>query len=239
MQMTSSDGLGPSLLERARRSASYRSQRLMRRVREGREAPRSPEAFATHVPILAGLAARFRVERVLELGAGSFSTAVFLDSAVFPSLAHLDSIETDTEWARIVAERAGGDPRLTLRTTDEPVAQLVRALDLTGYDLILVDDSASLHQRRATVEAVAATVPPGPLVVIHDFEVDAYREASAVMDHRVVFRRFTPQTAVAWQGDPDRGGQLRSLTESIDRASGSPLVTDGAMWARILGSSGR
>lgn len=236
--MTPADGLGPntegSLGQRIRRSGAYRSRRFVRRLREGREAPRSERDYATHVPVLAGMASRFRIERVLELGAGEYSTSVFLDRQVFPALSQLDSVETDAAWAEAVHKSAEGDPRLSLHVTSQAVSELIPSLTLGDYDLILVDDSATMDQRAASIAIVAATVPSGPYVVIHDYEVEEYRSASDALEHRVLCRRFTPQTVIGWAGGSDRLDQVEALRDAIEQAPGSPDPSDARTWARIL-----
>jgi hypothetical protein len=59
----------------------------------------SGEPYATHLPILKMLAEHYPLRHVLELGSGLHSTGAFLDRRLFPDLAHLDSAETDQEWA--------------------------------------------------------------------------------------------------------------------------------------------
>src|SRR6185436_14853749 len=61
-------------------------------------APRSSNEYATHIPILVGIAQRFTIRRVLELGCGVFSTPTFLNTKVFMDLEQLHSYETDSSW---------------------------------------------------------------------------------------------------------------------------------------------
>jgi hypothetical protein len=83
-----------------------------------RRPPYHPEAFATHIPVLVGVATLLEVRCVLELGVGRYSTPLFLNRDVFPSLTQLDSLEDDPGWAEDAAVLAHADPRLHLRVVD-------------------------------------------------------------------------------------------------------------------------
>ena len=105
----------------------------------------------------------------LELGSGLHSTGAFLDRRLFPDLAHLDSAETDQEWADKVSRAYGKDGRLSLHLIAGPMAIGLRLFDLDTYDLILVDDSITGAERCETIRAVTGV--KRPVVVIHDFEL--------------------------------------------------------------------
>ncbi len=66
------------------------------------------------MPVLLGLAHLINVTRVLELGAGQFSTPLFLNRYVFPNLTILHSLENDLLWATRIT-KAIRDPRLTFQ----------------------------------------------------------------------------------------------------------------------------
>jgi predicted O-methyltransferase YrrM len=199
--------------------------------RRGRQ-PVSAAPFATHGPVLVGLARLREVRRVLELGSGLVSTPMFLDRAAFPVVDELVSYEDDPAWAARVAEHAGADERLRLHV----VASVPDAVpdDLDGFDLVLVDDSLTYADRARTVRAVAARRPAGAVVAIHDYEHRQYAAAARGFDavHRV--RSFTPQVGVAWFGDAIAASQLEDLQRRIDARRGSIDVTDVAGWARAL-----
>jgi hypothetical protein len=112
----------------------------------------------------------------LELGSGLHSTGAFLDRRLFPDLAHLDSAETDQEWADKVSRAYGKDGRLSLHLIAGPLAIGLRLFDLDTYDLILVDDSITGAERCETIRAVTGV--KRPIVVIHDFEAPLYRRAA-------------------------------------------------------------
>lgn len=127
------------------------------------------ERYSSHVQVLQALAIKLNVRRVLELGAGDYSTRTFLD---LPGLERLTSIEDDADWA----ERSRtDDERHEMRLVEGPVAGNIPPLD--DYDLVFIDDSTSPEARAATIRAVLSR--PHPPVVIHDAEVPEYAQAIA------------------------------------------------------------
>src|SRR6185295_18218708 len=104
-------------------------------------APRALKDYATHIPILIGLARSREVRNVLEFGCGRYSTLTFLNASAFPHLERLNSIENDDSWAATIQEVAKGDDRWTLHIVNSEISESVRDLDLESFDLILIDDS--------------------------------------------------------------------------------------------------
>src|SRR6185436_8496577 len=152
--------------------------------------------YATHIPVLIGLARRRAVRNVLEFGCGRYSTLTFLNRSAFPHLERLHSVENDDSWAATIQEVAKDDPRWTLRLVNGEISESVLDLDLEAFDLILIDDSKTSTQRAATIRAVASKQPQHPWIVIHDFEVEEYREAASGFKHRYRFRAYNPETGV-------------------------------------------
>src|SRR5215207_10889023 len=92
-------------------------------------APRAENDYATHVPILLGLARMREIKSVLEFGCGRYSTLTFLNRAAFPHLERLHSIENDSIWAETIHEAAKSDERWTLKLLRGEIAGSVPALD--------------------------------------------------------------------------------------------------------------
>ena len=155
--------------------------------------PRARNDYATHIPILVGLARLREVRSVLEFGCGRYSTLTFLNRSAFPDLERLHSVENDDSWAATLQETVKDD-RWTLQLVKGEIADSVA--DLEAFDLILIDDSKTSLQRAATIRAVARKQPQHPLIVIHDFEVEEYREAATGFKHRHRFRAYNPETGV-------------------------------------------
>lgn len=156
--------------------------------------PRAKADYATHLPILIGLGRVLKIERVLELGTGRYSTPTFLDRSIFPSLVKLTSVENSPDWGPTIL-----DERLDVNLVIGKMASFVGGMGLESYDLIFVDDSETMEDRTATIRAISDRRPRRPIVVIHDFEIEAYQQAAKFL-HRFIFTAFTPQTGVVWNG---------------------------------------
>jgi hypothetical protein len=175
---------------------------------------RARNDYSTHVPILMALASIREIRSVLELGCGYYSTLTFLNRSAFPHLERLQSIENDTSWAEIIQASAQDDQRWALKLVDGGIADAVTHLDLEAYDLILIDDSKSSAQRAATIRAVAACEPQRPWIVIHDYEVDEYRDAASGFKHRYRFKTYNPQTGLVCNQSAEVKRLGRILTEN-------------------------
>lgn len=158
--------------------------------------PRALNDYATHIPILIGLARLREIRHVLEFGCGSYSTLTFLNRSAFPHLERLHSVENDDAWAQTIQEAAQDDPRWSLQPINREISESIAALDLESFDLILIDDSKTSTERAATIRTIARKQPQRPWIVIHDFEVDEYRRAASGFKHQHRFRAYNPETGV-------------------------------------------
>ena len=171
-------------------------RRVVAPLRQLFSARRALNDYATHIPILIGLARVREVRSVLEFGCGHYSTLTFLNASAFPHLERLHSIENDDSWAQTIEEAARNDLRWRLQLVNGEIAESVADVDLESFDLILIDDSKTTEQRAATIRAIAAKKPKHPWIVIHDFEFDEYRRAASAFQHRHRFRAYNPETGV-------------------------------------------
>lgn len=153
------------------------------------------DIYATHLPVLKEIGRLFPIMNVLELGAGSYSTASFC-SGDFPTVRRVDSYETDKGWYESLAKTII-HPALSLVHSVRPLAEVVPGLDLNLYDLIFVDDGQSKQERVNTIVAVTEKRPKG-IIVIHDFEQPEYQ--NAVCSHLPSwcwsYTKLTPNTGV-------------------------------------------
>ena len=172
-------------------------------------APRALNDYATHVPILIGLATIRKIKTVLEFGCGHYSTLTFLNRSAFPDLERLHSVENDASWAETL-QKVIKDQRWRLQLVDGPIAESVSLLDLEAFDLILIDDSKDSTQRKATIRAIASRWPQRAWIVIHDYEVDDYRKAAAGFKHRHTFKAYNPQTGLV-------GNSAHNKVKPLDR----------------------
>lgn len=158
--------------------------------------PRARNDYATHVPVLIGLARMREIKNVLEFGCGYYSTLTFLNRTAFPHLERLHTVENDTAWSETINEVAKTDERWTLQLVNGEISKSIPTLDLESFDLILIDDSKTSAQRAATIRAVAAKHPQHPWIAIHDYEVDEYKQAASGFRKRHSFKAYNPETGL-------------------------------------------
>jgi predicted O-methyltransferase YrrM len=195
---------------------------------------RARNDYATHVPVLIGLAGMRRVERVLELGCGNYSTKTFLNRSAFPHLKELRSLENDPLWARTMRMSVAADPRCSIVFTNGAVAETISSLDLDYFDLVFVDDSTTSEQRTATIEALSALRPQKCVVVIHDYEVPDYQRAAAGFSHKFVFDAYNPATGVVSNSKHETQTDLRQLNHRLKANRHVLEPDDVAGWLRVL-----
>lgn len=196
-------------------------------------APRALNDYATHVPILIGLARLREIRSVLEFGCGYYSTLTFLNRAAFPHLERLQSVENDASWAETIHEAAKSDERWTLKLIRREIADSVPVINLEAFDLILIDDSKTSTQRSATIRAVAGKQPQRAWIVIHDFEIGEYRRAAADFKQRHVFKAFNPETGVLCN-TPTRVSEWKHLDRTIKARSKGLEADQTGRWIRTL-----
>lgn len=121
-------------------------------------------AYASHTPHLRQVLAEVQPKRVLEIGAGLYSTPEFLRCE---SVEDVDSLETDEDWAKRVRQRVGPDGRLSIWVMPDPSEWR------DVYDLIFVDGPDTEAERMDVIHSVLTR--DHPVVVIHDAEHPPYR----------------------------------------------------------------
>jgi predicted O-methyltransferase YrrM len=223
----------PSFFREVARLGKRKKATLLERFGLARPG-RALNQFATHVPILIGIARLLPIRRVLELGSGTYSTLTFLNEAAFPHLFQLDSFETDQSWAERLAAATSAEPRIRIKLVDEPIEESVRTLELSQYDLILVDHAVNYETRAQTIQWLTKMPFGSALIVIHDFEISQYRYASRGFPHKFEFSAFTPATAVAWHDLPLDRPSLRFLSRAVSRLASILLPEDVASWSAEL-----
>ncbi len=190
-------------------------------------APRALNDYATHVPILIGLATIREIKTVLEFGCGYYSTLTFLNRSAFPHLKQLQSVENDPTWAETIQESARHDERWTLQLVNGEIADSITHLDLEAFDLILIDDSKSSAQRAATIRSISARKSQHPWIVIHDYEVDEYRQAAIDFNQRYTFTTYNPQTGLMCN---KANNEVKSLHQFVKEKSKTLQPDDVQGW---------
>lgn len=166
-----------------------------------------PKDYATLIPVLVGISRVFDPRRVLEYGAGLYSTPLFLNRAVFPLVEELTSNEHDGEWIRKVQSEGGvgGDERLKWFYGENYL------LPDNRYDLILID--AEEEQKKIRIIQDCGKFAHSP-VVVHDTDHGPYAQTVRnSFEYFVRFDAFNPYTTVAWNG------QRPLLTDALLRVS--------------------
>jgi len=193
---------------------------------------RARNDYATHVPVLIGLAALLRVERVLEFGCGNYSTKTFLNHAAFPDLLELQSVENDRTWAEQMRDAVGRDPRCVMNVVSGPISDAVGRFDLESFDLVLIDDSKDASERAATIRAVFDAGTERTWIVVHDYEVFDYQNATAGFERRFTFRGYNPHTGLVFNSTPQH--DFKALDKLIRTNSARLEPDDLAGWLQVL-----
>lgn len=197
-------------------------------------AERADNPYATHVPVLVGLANLLNVRRVVEYGCGEYSTLTFLNRSAFPGLVELRSLENDAEWFARMAQQVGDDPRVEMIHVDGLMSLVVPDIDMSGCDLVFLDDSTDVDERAATIQAVAAKRMDSTVIVIHDYEMLEYRRAAGAFKNRFNFNSLNPNTGIVWNKAPVDVRKLRSLNKLIKQHSECLHLSDIDGWSRAL-----
>lgn len=216
-------------------SASRRAFGAIRRLTRRRLPPRSASDYATHVPILVGVGRSLRIAKVLEFGAGFYSTLTFLNRSAFPDITSVFSIESDSDWISKVNAAAKSDPRLKIQFVPEPIESILAELDLAQFDLVLVDSSTEGARRAALIRELSHRPTGKCLVVIHDFEFSLYKQAAKGFVNCVDYSAFNPCTGILW--DARRDGEKRTLMEIrkiISRHAKALAPDDVESWATVF-----
>jgi predicted O-methyltransferase YrrM len=193
--------------------------------------PRHLNDYATHVPILVGIASAFRIVKILEFGSGLYSTLTFLNRFAYPDVRNVTSIETDPQWMSKISTVASGDSRLRMHLLEEPIERGLENFALDNYDLILVDSSTDAKRRASLLDALARRRFLNAIVAIHDFEVSIYRAAAQSFGNRVECAAYNPSTGILWQTDPGRANTIRGISRIVHRYSKKLQPDDVQSWS--------
>ncbi len=150
---------------------------------------------SSHLAVLWAIPQLITVSNVLELGYGNLSTRMFLDKNVYPNLEKIDSYENNFTYAENVGIK---DDRLNLHVALNNMSSIVENIDLSGYNLCLVDDSTTVEERCDTIRVITNRCPDNLLIVIHDFEHHQYNNACNSMLEEGRIDAILPHTGILW-----------------------------------------
>lgn len=197
-------------------------------------AARSEQPYATHIPVLVGVAAAFLPKQLVEFGSGGFSTLTFLDETIFPSLVRLSSYENDLSWMQLIEAKLAGNPRVNLCFFEGRMRDAVSTANVAAADLIFVDDSPSGWERAHTVVALAQTCRERPITIVHDYDMPGIRVACRKFEYRFPFIQFAPQSCAVRNGDGRRMALLESVAHKLEEYASHLSVTDARGWAKVF-----
>lgn len=214
----------------------YRARRnMMKWIANAALTSRHVNPFATHLPILVALCTVTTIRHVVEFGSGKYSTLAFLHPDIFPELEKLVSFENDEEWALEMSRAVGDDPRCSIHYSDKPLFQNISASLLQRADLIFIDDSKTINERANTITTMTKHANNKSLIVIHDFEQAAYRNAAEDAPFHYRFRLFNPNTGVVWFDDKRfNRKKFAALERKLKRHSKHVDLEDALRWRRCL-----
>jgi len=195
---------------------------------------RSEQPYATHIPVLIGVAAACLPQKVVEFGSGDFSTLTFLNQTVFPSVLRVDSYENNRDWIRRMQVKLSGNPRAACHFFEGRMRDAISCDNLAAADLIFIDDSPSGWERAHTVKEVARICSERSITIVHDYDLPAIRIACRKFEHRVAFTSFTPQSCAVWNGNPDRKVLLEGVVQKLEENASCLSVTDARGWAKVF-----
>jgi hypothetical protein len=114
------------------------------------------------------------------------------------------------------------------------MAETVSQIPTSAYDLIFIDDSLTADARSATIREVVKRRHFHSLVVIHDFEQQAYRRAARGAKRCFVFDVFVPQVGILWEDDTITKRQLKELCSLLAGSASPGNAGDRGLWKQVV-----
>jgi hypothetical protein len=191
------------------------------------------EPYSTHIPILLAMSTILKAKYILEIGSGTYSTPNFLNKRIFPDLIKLESYEDDLKWANLVKDKFGTDNRLQLNVVEYPMYRSIKNIDISQFEIILIDDSQNAPDRTKTIIEFSKKSLKDKVLIIHDFEIESYRKAAKSLRHYFTFYSYTPCTGVLWNNGL-KYSQLKKILKLIEQNKENIATTDVEGWLKVL-----
>lgn len=222
------------MIERSVKRLKYELQYLRRRTFRSRFKRVAADPFATHIPILLGVAAMTSPLRILELGGGRSSTPCLADRSLFPSVKEVRTLEDDPEWANVLIA-LDLEPGRSCVDVVPSIRHRLATMDIAPYDLVFVDNSMSVTERAETLAVVLDRVRSDAIVIVHDFEWRAYRAAVKYPWRYYSFRVWKPETGVLWRNERLDRQQMAALSRILYKGSAAGIVSPDQWFGQIRG----
>lgn len=192
---------------------------------------RTVDDWGSHLPVLLGLSILLSPRSVVEFGSGRFSTALFTDKRYFPAVDRFRSIEDNPAWFARAQEATVLRPGDVMRLVDN-TPQWIQESGERLDGLIFIDNGEALEDRTVAIRATFERAESDSVVVIHDFEIRAYRRAVPHSWPFVTVRAWRPMTGIACRDEVLLAG-MRRLGDVIRRHR-HVRPTDCEAWFEIL-----
>jgi len=159
------------------------------------KAKRSRDDHATHLPVLISMGKIYKIRRVIEFGCGKYSTLAFADKTLFPDLLSLEFYENNYDWYKKISNIVCDDKRVKPHYVQKEISEIIGSEMLSNADLIFIDDSDNSESRSQTIKKVCK-YSNNSIVIIHDYEVPKYIDASKEIRYRYTYNALTPNTGI-------------------------------------------
>jgi len=125
--------------------------------------------YGSHVPLLHFIGKTFDIKLIVEFGLGKFSTPIFLNKDIFPSVEKLHSYETSKSWIRKI-RKTFSDSRHSITKISKEKDKLFNHKYPMDIDLIFIDGESS--HRVPCLNHFANTAK---MLIIHDYPKRRYK----------------------------------------------------------------
>lgn len=157
---------------------------------------RTADDWGSHLPVLLGLSILASPRSVVELGSGTFSTALFTDKRYFPTLERFRSVEDNPDWYARVKEATSLGPGETLELVAD-IPQWIRTSGDRLDGLIFVDSGKRRKDRIDAIKATFEHAEGDSVIAVHDFEYRGYKASVPPSWPVVAIRTWRPMTGIA------------------------------------------
>jgi hypothetical protein len=166
---------------------------------------------SSHVPVLKEFINKFNPEKVIEFGAGAFSTGVFLESCK-----SVLSIETHIQWAEFIQRRFSSCSGYLIKRLDiDKVLKYAKGIK-EKYDISFVDT-----QNKIRVQLIQASAKFTDTIICHDTQVPFLKNVIVPGYERVMFtkapfpyKNHTRPYTTLWTRREDVYTHFRTLDET-------------------------
>jgi hypothetical protein len=117
----------------------------------------------------------------------------------------------------------------------QDIAIELASVDLHGWDLVFIDNGSTSAQREAVIRQVAPRLPAGTIMVVHDIEVEAYRQAAAPLRCDYITKGISPFTGLFTANGLDDSVRkaLRKWNQTLQREAPTTAPNNVDRWVEL------